>query len=402
MKISNNFFSCTAALLLISCSISDPTLPTGLTQASITQIAEPVEDTDSNDLSGRPTSAGEKALARTDALIPYQINFDATAYMNCPGDAAANDAVFFTLKFGAYRSGLQLHPDFKNFLANMSLEEKKQQLESSPLIKSRAQLSLSSTGYPSQIRKTSQGHSVVDILTLNHPSVLSSLAKDGASYSLGHNASVEMNLLYPGNSFFNLLPSLNTKYSVYLTYNNGSNVYPLSPGQGRHYGRYFNLDFSSKAKFLMQVAEYDLQDETSKGSWICPDHLRFAVHREFQSTLNFYKENRDWFNKNKLSAEWACYEDSSVLSEWEGKLFSLLIKNRTFIYGKTIKWVKDSSGTNQPVYLNRKCIAPTNPAHSCYNDQHTFKVEFEESKCDPRNKTKVCPAYLSLCFKQSP
>lgn len=403
MKILNKIlvFYC-STLFLSACSVNDPAIPKGLAQTSITHTAEPVKDPKSDDeLSGRPTSEGERALTRTGPLMPYLINFDTAAYMNCP-NSVVNDPVFFSLRFGAYGSGLQLHPEFKDALSKIShLEERKQQLEASSLIKSRAQLSLSRTGYPAQISQTNQGNAVVNTITLNHPSVLNNLAKDGVSYRLAHSAFVEMSLPYPGGSFFNLLPSLNTKYSVYLTYNNGKDFYPLSSEKGIHYGRYFNFNFSPNAKFLMGITEQDIQNEPIKGNWDCPTDLRFAIHRESRSTRSFYENNRQWFDAEKLSAEWECQEDSSVLSDWEKQLFSVLIKNRVFIYGKTVKWEKDSSGTNQPVILNKKCIAPTSPQYSCYNSQHTYRVEFEDSKCASGDKTKVCPTYLSICFKRS-
>lgn len=398
-KITLFYFS---ILFLSACSVNDPILPKGhLLQASGTQTTEPVED---DELSRRPTSAGDRASARTGPLMPYLINFDTAAYMNCPGDNLASDAVFFTLKLGSYGSGLQLHPEFKEALADINhLEERKKQLETAPLIKSRAQLSLSVTGYPDQvIGYPTKSNPVIETILLNHPYVLTNLAKDGISYRLAHNSFIELHLLWPGNKFFDLLPSLNTKHSVYLTYNNGTDRYPLSSEKGVHYGRYFNFDFSSNAKFLMQITEKDIQNEPVAGQWVCSPDLRFAIHRETQFIRNFYKENRQWFNENKLSAERECQEDNSVLTPWEQKLFSLLIKNRIFIYGKTIKWVKDSSGTNQPVILNEKCIAPVDPKYSCYNNQHTYRVEFEDSKCVPGNKTKVCPNYLSICVKHLP
>ena len=392
-----------SALFVFACSLSDPNIPKGFTQTSITHTAEPVKDPESDELSGRPTSEGDNAISRTGPLMPYLINFDTAAFMNCPG-SVLNDPVFFSLKFGAYGSGLQLRPELKDVLSKINhVEGRKQQLESSALIKSRAQLSLSRTGYPAQITQTSQGNAVVNTISLNHPSVVNNLATNGVSYRLAHNALVEISLPYPGSSFFNLLPSLNTKYTLYLAYNKGKDFYPISSEKGIHYGRYFHIGFSSDTKFLTQITERDIQTETSGGNWVCPEGLRFAIHRESKFIRSYYENNRAWFDALKLSAEWWCQEDASVLSSWEKKLFSLLMKNQIFYFGKTLKWVKDAEGTNQPVILNKKCIAPTNPKYnSCYNSRFTHKVEFEDSKCVSGDKTKVCPAYLSICVKHSP
>ena len=368
----------------------------GLAQASSTQPQLTVpEGGDSSDLAPR----------EVDTPLPYQVNFNTAAFMNCPGDAVPDDSVFFTFKFGAYTSGLQLNPDFD--LQGLTSTERERKLESSSLINARAQLSLSGTGYPGRITQiqTNKGNrAVVETLTLNHSSVIQNLVQDGVSYRLGHNASVELKLPYPGNSLLNnLLPGLNTKYTVYLAYNGGQDLRPLKKRGGKYYGRYFNFNFNSKKSYLTGMKEYDLQDDQSLGKWACPPELRFAVHRDPAHTQAVYKANREFFDTNNLSAEWECQEDGSVLSNWEKRLFSVLMKNQHFIYGKTIKWERDSQGTNQPTVLNKRCVRPTNSGHHCYNNQNTAKVEFEESNCTlTGDRAKMCPAYLSVCINLAP
>ena len=313
-----------------------------------------------------------------DTLLPYQINFDTAAFMNCPGDTSSDDSVFFTFKLGAYTSGLKLDPD-------TDLQDW------SSLINAEAQLTLSQTGYPGRIAQI-ENKAVVETLTLNYPSVIQNLLRDGVSYKLGsiNNASpVELELPYPGGTgLLNLLPILNTAVTVYLTYNDGEDTRPLKNINGAIYGRYFNFYFNPKTiSYLKDIREYDIQDNRSRGQWICPEKFRFAIHRH--PIL-------------RLSKEWECQEEKSVLSNWERQLFSVLMKDQNFIYGKTVKQMKDSNDTTQDNLLNQKCIRPTNIKHHCYNNnQDTAKeVMFEKANCVfQEDGTKVCPAYLSICIK---
>ena len=379
-------------IFILSCSddvqepvpdLSGDNLPQFSADTGQTQLTVP-EGGDTSDLTPREVNTP----------LPYEVNFNTAAFMNCPGDAVPNDSVFFTFKFGAYTSGVQLNPDFN--LQGTSTERRRQ-LESSALINAKAQLSLSQTGYPGRIVQAG-GKAVVETLTLNHPSVIQNLVQDGVSYRLGHNASVELKLPYPGNSLLNLVPSLNTKFTVYLAYNGGQDLRPLQRGN-KYYGRYFNFNFNSKQSYLTGMREYDLQEEQSRGRWVCPEELRFAVHRDPTHTRALYEANRPFFDDRNLSAEWECQEDASVLSDWERQLFGVLMKNQSFIVGKTIKWEKDANGTNQPTTLNKKCVRPANSSHHCYNNQNTAKVEFEESHCAlTGDRAKVCPAYLSVCI----
>ena len=361
--------------------------PDGLAQASGVQPQLTV-----------PGGSGETsnlAPREVDTPLPYQINFSTAAFMSCPGDTVPDDSVFFTFKFGAYTSGLQLDPDFD--LQGTSTERQRA-LESSPLINAKAQLTLSKTGYPGNIIPLQNRRAIAEILTLNHPSVIQNLVQSGVSYRLGHNASVELKLPYPGNSLLNLLPSLNTKFTIYLAYNNGQDLRPLKKNE-KYYGRYFNFNFNSKKSYLTGMRELDLQDDQSRGRWSCSEKLRFAIHRDPVHTRAVYKANRvTFFDKNNISAEWECQEDGSVLTKWEQDLFRALKIHQHFTYGKTVEWKRDSNGTNQPTLTNTRCVRPVDSTHHCYNNQNTAKVEFEESNCSLQgDRAKVCPAYLSVC-----
>ena len=360
-----------------------------------------------------------------DTPLPYQIDFDIAAFMSCPGDAAPNDSVF--LKFGAYTSGLQFNPDFfdeslisairkkieskQNTEVHQAVtkEEVRKKLESSSLINAEAQLSLNETGYPGRIALIGDNNTaVVETLTLNHPSVIQNLVQDGVSYWLGHNASVELQLPYPKNGLLNLLDDLNTKFTIYLTYNGGQDLRPLKRAESYYYGRYFNFNFNSKKSYLTGMKEYDLQDDQSLGKWVCPPDLRFAVHRDPAHTQAVYKVNREtFFDPNNISAEWECQEDSEDNpNDWKKKLLSVLMKNHSFTYGKTVKIERDLNGINRPVQSNKICIRPMDSIYPvniisprCYNTQNTVKVDFEESHCTfMEDKGIVCPAYLSVCI----
>ena len=347
----------------------------------------------------KPVPSNISQLAReTNAVLPYQINFDTMLSMTCPGDAKVNDSVFHTFKLGAYLSGLQLNPKFK---LKGSTADKKAKLKAADLIGARAQLSLSKTGAPESMAEIRKGTPIVNLLDLKHSSVIDKLAEKGISYRLAGRSSVELALPYPGNSLQNLVPLLNSRLSVYLTYNAGTDQRPLKKGD-KYYGRQFKFGFSGNNNYVSQMSEIDLARDESAGRWRCPEKFRFAVHRDPTWTRELYKANRGFFDRHDLSAEWECQEDASVLSAEERKLFDVLDKQRTLVFGKTVKWTKDANGTNQPTLLNQRCVRPKNSGHHCYNNREVKRVEFDESECvaGGRDSARLCPAYLSLCARQ--
>ena len=236
------------------------------------------------------------------------------------------------------------------------------------LIDARAQLTLSQTGNPGRIALI-KNRDIAKILTLNYPQVRENLLRDGVSFRLGYTpSSVELELPYPGNSLQNLLPSLNTKLTVYLTYNDGEDTRPLKEPSGAIYGRYFNFYFT-KQSYLTGIREYELQDNQPRGQWICPEELRFEIHRH---------------PLLRQSNKWECQEDKiRFCLIGQDSFFSALMKDQNFIYGKTVKQVKNLDGITLDISVNQKCIRPTNITHYCYdNNPDTAKaVDFEETNC---------------------
>lgn len=328
-------------------------------------------------LSSGEGSSSDLEFNEVNVPLPYQINFDTAAFMSCPGDTFPDDPLFFTFKFGAYMSGLKLAPD-TNLKGWNSL------------IDARAQLTLSQTGSPGIVaRRIDDNGDISQILNLNYPQVQKNLLRDGVSYRLGQ-SSVELELPYPGNDLLQLLSMLNNEFTVYLTYNDGKDYRPLKTKE-YYYGRSFNFDFDSRQRGYLTLAgieEYDLRDNRPHGEWFCLKRLHFAIHRH--PILRF-------------SDKWECQEDKSVLSDWDRQLFSVLMKDQNFIYGKTVKQVQDSSGTTQYTALDQKCIRPADISFGCYNNNPAIgkMVDFEATDCTLQGDgTKVCPAFLSICIKK--
>ena len=391
------FFLCLSSCVgLAGCAIDEPIL-SGLQQASTQQ--KPVTKK-SDDL--KPSSPGKAAVSRNASPLPYKIDFDTAAFMNCPGDVSPNDPIFFFLKFGAYASGVKLSDDVRKKLSEISSVEKKQKfLESQPLITARAQLSLSSTGYPARIARIGGG-GIVNVMPLHHPQVTKNLSRDGVSYTLADGRLVELEFPYPGGAFAGF-PSQLRKFSVYLTYNKGSDMRPVSPGKGLYHGRLFKPDFSED--YMTALTERDLKSDKPAGKWTCPEKLRFAVHREPQFTRNYYTQNRKWFNSKKLTLETECKETADIFksanekqAEYEKQLVEIVANPDVFFYGRPLQFSKDSSGDIQGALLDSRCIASKNFQHSCYGQVR--RVEFDKSKCIEGSKDKACPAYLSICIKR--
>ena len=375
-----------------ACTIDEPIFSGGLQQASIQEQVT----TKSNDPKLKPSNPDQAVIRRTTSRLPYKIDFDTAAFMNCPGDASPNDPIFFFLKFGAYGSGVQLNADVKQALAEISSLEKKQAaLESLPLIRARAQLSLSSTGYPARIAAIGSG-AIVNILTLHHLQVTKKLAQHGVSYKLADDRLAEMELPFAGQQFSSFKAHLQD-YSVYLTYNKGSDARPVSPGKGLYHGRLFKPSFSDN--FMTALQEKDLRSDKRAGKWTCPEKFRFAVHREPKFTRNHYLKNYKWFDSKELTPEMECKESAAGFDKFEQQLMKLVINQDVFFYGRTLKFSKGSDGQSQAKLLNSRCIAPKNFRHSCYNQVH--RVEFDKSKCIDGDPVKACPAYLSICIKKS-
>ena len=385
---------------LVSCAPGEP-VPDLEESDDLTQSSAAAEGGNDNSLPDTQTPVPRNinlSPRQTDAVLPYQINFDTMLSMTCPGDAKANDSVFHTFKLGAYRSGLQLNPKFK---LKGSKEDKKAKLNGADLIGARAQLSLSKTGAPEHMAEIRKGTPIVSLLSLKHSSVIDNLATKKVSHRAGGRSSVELALPYPGNSLQNLIPLLGSRLSVYLTFNSGKDHRPLKKGD-QYYGRQFKFGFSENKNYVSQMSEIDLARDESAGRWRCPERFRFAVHRDPTWTRALYKANRGFFDRHDLSAEWECQEAASVLSDEERKLFAVLDKRQTLVFGETVKWTKDENGTNQPTVLNQRCVRPRNSDHQCYNNKQVKRVEFDESECvaGGKDSARLCPAYLSLCARQ--
>ena len=345
MKAGKKVFSLAALIIIGGCSFDSPQSPQSIYHGSTDPGgAPPLRLPTEEEIRQKEPNFDGLEGTDSNSVFPYFLNLDTVAFMNCPADKVSTDPVFFTFKFGAYASGLRLTSEFAEKLEGLNAAEKEEALQNADFIDSQVQISLSGTGSPAQIAQFGGSQNVVQTLRLNQKSVLKNLAERGVSYRLAHNATLEMNLPYPGNGLFNLIPLLDRQYTIYLTYNNGKNNYPLSSGSRVYYGKYFNFNFSSNVNYLEGIREYNLQDESPSGNWICPESLRFAIHRDSRGTREFYNKYQQHLVQNRLSVESECKEDSQVLSPGERALLGDVLRENIFIYGRTHKVVSGPGG----------------------------------------------------------
>ena len=345
--------------------------------------------------------------AQSTPPLPYEINFDVAAYMNCPENIKPKDPIFFTLKLGAYVTGLKLIPDFARTLSEDS-QERLRQLEVSPSIDSQAQLTISKTGFPSQIVKINDEMMLQNTLALNAPSVIRNLAKDGISYKLADNKPVEIKWPWPDDSLtqLRLFLDLNIRWTTYLTYKDKKSSTLLGPREGLFYGSRFHFGFSPDKKYLTEVQSYDLVTDRSHGKWVCPTSLRFLVaHRNNDFIRQMYKTYQQHFDHYNLTSS-ECQSDTINPSPFIQNLLNVLMSDN-FTYGTIFTTGRDRRNPNEYTPTHRRCIHPTTPLPGCYPDD-TIRVEFEETNCTADGtmdatgnlKVRVCPAWLSVCIRQ--
>ena len=386
------------SFFLLSCTVSDPVTPPGLVSPStdssnLRQQTPPPPDKKSDK---SPSTAGSGAETRNN-IFPYFINFDTLAYMHCPADSQPNDPVLFTFKFFSF-SGLQLSGEFKNSVKKLNKKSKEQKLRSSPYVSSQVQLSLSKTGRPGQFAKAS--NSVIrQSLALNHGTVLRKLASSGVSKTLGHGKSLALSLPYPGKDVASLIDVLADRdMKLYLTYyNNGKTKTPIQSGEDAWFGSRFNIDFHQNGKYLTDVQEINLQDEEDAGNWVCPDYLRFVIHRSSQQTRAAYAEHQKWFAQEKLSIEGECRSRDNLYTDEQKAFLKSVLGPRNFGFGESKKAIRASDGGNSWQWTGRRCIYPIAARNSCYT---AYRMEFDESaSCSETDPKKACPSYFSICFK---
>ena len=384
-----------------------------------------------------PTNSG---VSRSNDL-PYKLIPDTIAALTCD-QTVRIDGFPYTLSVGSYREpygGLRLSADFvknNDIERGTSSQRVRQLLEASPLKKTRAQLSMRYANNIAQIISFNN-HSVLSWFSpFDNPDNLDRLSRQGVSFTthssdartINNNGRFTARLRMLGTDFIRNSDIFleNGAGLIRLVYSLNNNN-PIFGSDGRAYGRGYTLSFndSHKADFLTNVQEEDLRTSELEGRWECP--IRFMIHdhtTENGSRFNMTKEQyRNHFNQNLdaekvdelLRKEGFCYTTGSQgLTSQEQNFFREEFGDlqRYFVLGTSVIF-EDRNGEEVAVDTQFPCLIPR--GQRCYptsNQYPLYRIEFDPEKdCSGRiTKTqaghsleerfyKVCPAYLSVCFR---
>ena len=378
-------------------------------------------------------------LSRSNDL-PYNLMPDTITALTCDNTIIV-DGSPYVLSVGSYREpygGLRLSEDFvkNNDIESGTISQKVQQiLSASPLKRARAQLAVRHANEVNSIISFNNKPTVSYFPPFDNPDNLERLSRQGISFTTRSSSSrsvynsgrFKARLLMLGADFIKRSDIFleNGVGLITLVYSIGNHNPIYSPDK-RPYGRSYKVSFrdSYKADFLTDIYEEDLRTSRREGSWECP--IRFMIHdhkTEKGSGFNVIREEyRDYLNQYKepeetdalLRKEGFCYTGKSSLSSLEKRFFEEEFGNlkRYFEIGTTIVFEKEGSAekayiTGQPCLVPRgqKCYPPS-------SQKSFYRIEFDSEKnCSERITTtqgghpledrfyKICPAYLSVCFR---
>ena len=369
--------------------------------------------------------------------LPYELMPDTISALTCEQSLSFDQRRYYTFSVGSYRQpygGLRLSKDFienNRIERDTPYQKVRQILESSPLKRAMAQLSVRSEHNIGTIYSDSNKPIIDYFPRLDNPESLHKLSRQEVSWSTrSSSASSVYNsgkfqafLPIRGNSFVHIANGLEENTIgdslITLVYSLGNHNPIYSPDK-RAYGRSYKLSFrdSHKADYLTGIHEENLESSRREGKWECP--VRFMIHRavrEDQSLFNKYQERYTGSIPDNLLKEGFCYTGSPRLSSLEQRFFleefgSSDPRKLPFWLGTTLIWRKD--GDSEQAYSTKyPCLVPK--TGSCYPTQGFYRIEFDpKEECsdrvfrlagrygqDPKERDfyKVCPAFLSVCYR---
>ncbi len=378
--------------------------------------------------SGQPvTEAGLRELD-----FPYELIPDTLTALTCTVNQPVGGKPF-TLHAGAYFAhGLQISKNFKESNditsnTNPGPEKVRQLLEKSPFKEAFARLAIQNESNLTKII-SSGGRPIqypFPILhnneTLNHLSTLKPVFVTRSSSS---------SLVNRGGRFATVLPISGQMLHQFaeglaagtfgeplltLTYTRDGNSLIFSPN-GKPFGRGYKLEFEDfyRPNYLIDISEENLLTAERDGDWVCPEELRFMVHRSTSKEQSQFNKYRNRFTLPEgLIDEGYCHTEGALPTKGHNAFFEMVFgRQLPFEFGYTA--VSRQGGftvTNQPCikFRNQGCYHPG-------GGNTIYRIEFDPEKLDdcilihqitdlnPGENDeyyKICPAFLSVCYRDS-
>ena len=369
---------------------------------------------------GNPYNPGGTSQRVPD--FPYELTPDTISALTCHQTQYIGGRLPFTLSVGAYwKDGLQFSEDFlrNNGITRVTPPQQiRQLLEQSPFKMARARMALQNEG---NLQSVIRYQSFFPIF--HNPSTLDNLSQKGFAFTARSLSATQANgganfgtwLPIEGSYLINtLVPGFpkNTPGTplLTLTYTLGENRSILSLN-GQPYGKGYKLQFHNiyKADYLRDVHEEDLATTQRTGSWICPEELRFMVHRSLGMTDSIFNQAYPNFSfPSGVLPEGYCAINEIEITEKQEHFFHMVfgerLSNLPFHFGTTM--IINANDRRQNTF--HPCIKFERD--SCYiRSNRLYRIEFDPDKLNDckfiYNVTsngdyyKICPAFLSICYK---
>lgn len=362
----------------------------------------------------------------------YELVPDTLMALTCPNTQYIGNK-HFTLSLGAYIShGLQLSRDF---LRNNDIDEDtpyqrvRQLIERSPFKNAKARLALQDeTNLNAVISNSLQKQPLQDFFPIfNNPQTLDHLSRLEPVFASRSSSSSLVNsggrfiasLPISGGTLRSLAPGLaqgsfgQPILTLTYTLNNQHAIFsrPREP-----YGKGYKLQFENtyKANHLVAVHEEDFVTK-QEGEWVCPEKLKFMVHRATRREESPFNRERNKFAgklPTGLLDEGYCYTREKNLNATERDFFETVfgtsqLNGLPFEIGETVA-IRDGESfiTDQPCIKFKKA--------GCYLiGQAIYRIEFDPNKLDDcvlnsqityrhfsnEEFYRMCPAFLSVCYR---
>jgi len=434
-------------LVLISCNPLIPYQQQSRSQILSNQQASSNQQISSNELSNNPNLIGRNVTPGNGAIaternneLPYELIPDFISALTCT-QRVSNINPPYTLSISSFFEGLRLSDEFKRTF-NFREDEPdriRQALTQSSFLNATAEFSVRTKGSiettvslnsnPINSLFPNFNTSYIQELLINKGKALSTRPSSNRSR---YNSSPFRSRFRIDNLLFvrDIAPHLsagsigNYLLTMLYTFPQSRNVKPISTPiydfEGKPYGKSYTIDFNSNLNidYLYNIQEENLRGSDRVGKrWICPEDLRFIVHKNKSERDSFFnREATERYSKtvplDKVGKEGYCdITNRQILKDQQEDFLSLEFGDRwPFEVGELV--LRESGRLKNS---GTPCIVF--PANSCYPSGF-YRIEFDSQKLsdckriyhqssfdnDFRDSNssfyRVCPAFLSMCYRR--